>query len=241
MKLRTRLQKLLCQHSAGAHDLLAIIENEKQAFASQKCYKRFQRGLARLFSQAQSRGHGRRNERGIQNGSHVDKPHAVGEMIHHLGGCLECQTCFAVAAGARERKQTCARNQVLDLSYLCLAPDKAGQLPRQVVSKGAQRPQQREVFTQSAFNVLEDVLGTDKITQAMLAEIDQFRGSSQSRPEQIDDRFRQNDLSSVRGCEYAGEAIERRAKIVPVARFCWSRVNGDADSQGLADLCPGLR
>ena len=87
---------------------------------------------------------------------------------------------------------------MLDLSYLCLAPDKAGQLPRQVVSKGAQRPQQREVFTQSAFNVLEDVLGTDKITQAMLAEIDQFRGSSQSRPEQIDDRFRQNDLSSMR-------------------------------------------
>src|SRR5437870_13444838 len=89
-------------------------------------------------------------------------------MIHHLGGCLECQTRFAVAAGARERKQTCAINQLLDLSHLCLTPDKAGQLPRQVVSKSAQRPQQREVFTQSTFNVLEDVLGTDKITQAML-------------------------------------------------------------------------
>src|SRR2546425_417900 len=65
MKLRTRLQKLLCQHSAGAHDLLAIIENEKQAFASQKCDQRFHHGLARLFSQAQSRRHGRRNQRSM--------------------------------------------------------------------------------------------------------------------------------------------------------------------------------
>src|SRR5215467_8452966 len=162
-------------------------------------------------------------------------------MIHHLGSCLQRQTCFAVTAGARERKQTCAGNQLLDLSHLGLASDKAGQLPWQVVSKSAQRPQQREIFTQSAFDVLEDVLGTDKIAQAMLAEIDQFRGRSQSRPEQIDDRFRQNDLSSMRGCEYAGQAVERRSKIVPVARFCRSSVNGDANSQGLADLRPGLR
>src|SRR5262245_37542069 len=136
-------------------------------------------------------------------------------MIHHLGGCLECQTGLPVAAGARERKQTCARTQLLALSHLCLAPDKAAQLPRQVVSKSAQRPQQRKVFTQSRCNVLEDMLGTDKIAQAMLAEIDQFRRRSQSRPEQIDDRFRQNNLSSMRGCEYAGQAVERRSKIVP--------------------------
>src|SRR5437899_9857777 len=103
---------------------------------------------------------------------------------------------------------------MLDLSHFRLTSDKAGQLFGQVVSKSADGPQQRKLFTQSTFRVLEDVLGTDKIAQAVLAKIDQFRGLSQLVSELINDGFRENDLSPVRRCEHAGGAVERPSEIV---------------------------
>ena len=67
---------------------------------------------------------------------------------------------------------------MFDLSHFRLTSDKARQLFGQIVSKSAEGPQQRKIFEQPTFRVLEDVLGPDKIAQAVLAKIDQFRGIS---------------------------------------------------------------
>ena len=130
---------------------------------------------------------------------------------------------------------------MLDLSHFRLTADKAGQLFGQIVSKSTEGAQQRKILTQSKLCVLEDVLGADKITQAVFAKIDQFPRISQSVSEQINDGFRENDLSSVRRCEHAGDTIQRRSEIVSIARLCRSRVDGHAYAQRVADLGPRLR
>ena len=77
-------------------------------------------------------GHRGTHQRWISEWCETDEEDAITICRAHPGSDVKREACLASAAGTRQCQETVARHQVRCLIDLALAPDKAGQLRRQI-------------------------------------------------------------------------------------------------------------
>ncbi|MEP6697465.1 MAG: hypothetical protein ABJA34_11395 [Pseudonocardiales bacterium] len=119
----TSAQQVGGKLSAGADNLLAVVENQQLAARGQRSGDRVQKRRARLLVNVKRGGNRRHDQFAVRDQRQVHK----GCDRVCLGG-LQDQSGLADSAWTSERQQSAGRDQRLDLHELLLAADEAGQL-----------------------------------------------------------------------------------------------------------------
>ena len=158
--------------------MLEVVEDEQRALV----------GVVGLREAERLQGD-RQHEVRIGQGCERDEMHPVGELVQELRSDLQCETCLARAAGAGDRHQPDAPEQVLDLELLDHASDERMRRLGQV--RSVEAPERRK----RAAPELVDALRAGQVLQAVLAEIDDLVLVH----EQVACRVRQENLPAVAG------------------------------------------
>ena len=88
---------------------------------------------------------------------------------------------------------------------------------------------------------LEDVLRSVEIAQRVLTEVAQARTQRQGIVSQVLRHLGEEHLTTVGSGHQAGEAIESRSEVVPVARLSGGSMQRHADGERAIDRGPALR
>ena len=161
---------------------------------------------------AERRGDDVWHEARVRDRRELDKPGAVRVVVESLGGDLERQAGLADAARAEEGQEPRACQCLARLVELVLAADEGRHLLRQVVGRGFQRAQRREVLAQRRMQHLVQTLRAREVAQAHEAQVAQRQGIGQPPAHQIDDRLREQHLAAVRGTHDARGTVHRLPK-----------------------------
>ena len=212
-----RAQQRVGKRCAGAHHLLAVVEDQQRLPRLQMRAQRVRERLARLLAHGEHLRRLVRDERRIADRREVQEPDAVGIRVEHVGGDLQRQPRLAETAHAEQRQQAVALEELSGLLELALASDERGELLRQVVGRGFERAQRREVRPQVGMQDLVDVLRGRQVLQPDAAEIAQRGRRGQACADLVDDRLRHQDLAAVRHAHDPRGAIDGRAEVVVVA------------------------
>ena len=167
--------------------MLEVVEDEQRPLV----------GVVRL-REAERLQCDRQHEARVGERRERDEVDAVGELVQQLGCDLQGQPRLAGAAGARDRHQPGAPEQVLHLQLLDDAADERMRRLRQV------RPVQAPERGERAETELVDALRPGEVLQPVLAEIDDLLLVR----EQVARRIRQEHLPSVPGGRDPGCAMD---------------------------------
>ena len=102
---------------------------------------------------------------------------------------------------------------------LLLAPDKRGELDRQVPRKRIQTPKRRELTGQPRHLELKDALGARQIAQPMLSQLDQPHLARERIPDQLLGGQRDQHLTAMRHRRHPRGSVQRRTEIVAVSKL----------------------
>ena len=86
-----------------------------------------------MVGQTQRAGHGHRHDAGMGDRRQIDIPHTVTELGRDASRDLNAETSLAGTAGTGPRHQPVSDEQLSQVSHLCAAADKVGELHRKVV------------------------------------------------------------------------------------------------------------
>src|SRR5207249_405554 len=107
-------------------------------------HERLQERATWLLPHCQCRSYYLRHESWICERCELYEPHPIAVLLQQLGPHLQCQTSLAAATCPRQCQERRRAQEALDLRNLWLAPDKAGELARQVIGQRVQRPERRK-------------------------------------------------------------------------------------------------
>ena len=226
---RARAQERAGQLRGRLDEMLAIVEHEQDRAVGQVLDQAIERGPARILAQPE-RGAGRRSDMlGGGQRRELDQPDAVARAVEQLGRGLQRESRLAGAAGAGQRHEPRAPQQVRDVGDLALAPDQRARLLGQVVAQAriAERAQRREVLVQARCQELEHMLGTAEVLQPVLAQVAQPRLLAG----ELGDHSAQEHLAAVPGGEQPRDAVDRRPEEVAVALLALAQVHRHPHTQ----------
>ena len=113
--------------------MLAVIQNDEGASGLEVAHERVDEGTTWRLLDPQDGGDGLEDQSGVGKRGKLHEPPPV--VSPDGPGChCEGEAGFAGASGVRKGEQAVLGEQRLDLGYLPFAPDKAGQLQRQIVA-----------------------------------------------------------------------------------------------------------
>ena len=180
---RPGLQQRLGQAGRCVQHMLAVVQDQQQLPVSDKLAQRIGHRPARRLFDAQHAGHCLRHPLSgllqVLQRRQLNKPHAVGKAVHQLTAQRRRQARFADAARAQKRDQPVLRQQAVQLGQHLLAVDEAVQRLGQVVGRGRQRAQRREVRSQRRRQHLPHPLRQGQITQPHGAQVAQRHAGRQ--------------------------------------------------------------
>ncbi len=133
-----RTQQGFGELGADRDQMLAVVQEYQQGFGPQVVHERLQKGATGLLPHAKRHRDRLGNERRIGQGSQLDMPHPGGKSVLDVRVRRQLQRQPRLARSARpgEREQAMRQEQRLHFRQLALAPDKTGELDRQVGLRG---------------------------------------------------------------------------------------------------------
>ncbi len=237
-QLRRRPQQRRRQLGTGRDQVLAVVDDQQHLAVLRVLHQRLDDRAPRLLLHAEHRRDRLRHEPRVRHRRELDEPDAVGVVVDDLGADLQRQSRLADAAGAGQRQQPRRREESADLGELALAPDERGDLERQVVRRGLQRAQRREVPAQLRMHELVDALRIGEAAQAHGADVAQRDAVRQAVADELGRRLRDQHLPAVGGGHDPRGAVDRRAVPVVVAVLRGADVQAAAHLQRDAVLVP---
>jgi hypothetical protein len=100
------------ERRAGAHDLLAVVEDQQCLARFQMRAQRVRERFSRLLAHGEHLCRFMRDERRIADRREIEEPDAVGVRIEHVGGDLQREPRLAEPAHAEEGEQPAALQQL---------------------------------------------------------------------------------------------------------------------------------
>ncbi len=92
--------------------VLAVVDQQQQPSAGDGVGDGVDQFGITLGCDAQCSGDGCRHRRRVTDRSELDQPHAVGELVRHLGAELEGESCLAYATYATQRDEPVGPHQL---------------------------------------------------------------------------------------------------------------------------------
>jgi len=156
-EFRTVFQQLLGEFGAVLHDMLDIVEQEKQFLSSQVIRQRIEDFPARLLVHVQRGGHPFGDQPGIGERGELNQPDSIRVVFDDFFGGLQHQARLARTPRTKQGEQRRVLEQVFDLCQFFFASDEGGELAAQVVFERRQRFQRREFRSQIGMAELVDL------------------------------------------------------------------------------------
>src|SRR5262245_46586637 len=129
------MQKMIRQFCACLNQVLAIIQDQQQAFGAQIIRNDIEDGHVWHLTQSKYPRDSWRDERNLGERRQFCHPGPIREGWQKLLPNLQCEPGLACSARTCQREQARVREQLLYFNQLALTPDEAGQLKRQVMWK----------------------------------------------------------------------------------------------------------
>ena len=126
--------------------MLAVIQNEEDASGLEVAHECVDEGTTWGLLDPQDGGDGLEDQSGVGKRGKLHEPHPVLEPLDGPGCHREGEAGLAGASWARKGEQAVLGEQRLDLGHLPFAPDKAGQLQRQIVAGAPGSSHRLQVF-----------------------------------------------------------------------------------------------
>ena len=158
-----------------------------------------------------------------------DEIHAVGKLVERLRRNLEAQPRLADAAGAGQRQQALAFQQLFGLQDRVGAADEAGQLGGQVVGRPVERAQGRELIRHAGHDQLEEAFSPCQVAQAMGAQVPQRELVWQAFHDQRFGALGNEDLAPVRGTGDPRRVMDVQADVLVAHQGRLARMKADPD------------
>jgi hypothetical protein len=195
-ELRGCAQQLAHQRG-GIGELLEVVQDEEEPPATKVLAEGGHRVQAAAVGEAELMGDRSRDELRVPDGAERHEEDPIGEGVCHAGGHLERQPGLAGPARSGEREEPRLADERRHLAELALAAQEAGDLRGQVVRRGIERPERREVRREAGNDELLDVLRSREVLQPSLAEVTERHPFGQRGLGEDPGRFAQEDLAAV--------------------------------------------
>ncbi len=234
-ELRRGTEQRVGEVRAGAHHVLAVVEDEQEPARLHVRAQRLRQRLAGLLAHAEGLGGHVGHEQGIADRGEVEEPDAVGIRVERVGCDLQRQPRLAEAAHAQQREEPRLAEQRGGLGKLPLASDERRELFGQVVGRRFERAQCGEILPELRMDELADLLGRRQVLQPHAAELAQRDPAGQAFANEIGERPRQQHLPAVRDAHDPRGAVDRGAEVVVVALDRVTRMQSAAHAD--RDVC----
>ena len=240
LEVRARLQQLGHHRRALRKQLLEIVEHQQHPLALQVLHHDVERHAVARDRDSDRLGDHRRHQVGVADGRQGDEVDAVGKGLHDLRADLEAEAGLADASRPDQRQQARPGEQALGLGDRLLAPDKAGELRRQVVGRRVQRAERGKRVGYAVDDELVETFRTRQVLQAVQAQVAKGEVARQAGLDQGAGGFRQQDLPTVRGRLHPRRVMHVEADVLVAHQWRLACVQADAHPDGLVPR-PGMR
>ena len=214
---------------SGGEQLLEVVQDQQQLLVAEMLDQPVQRQPVADQLQIQGLGDHGGNEIRIPYRRQRDEIHAVGKLVERLRRNLEAQPRLADAAGAGQRQQALAFQQLFGLQDRVGAADEAGQLGGQVVGRPVERAQGRELIRHAGHDQLEEAFSPCQVAQAMGAQVPQRELVWQAFHDQRFGALGNEDLAPVRGTGDPRRVMDVQADVLVAHQGRLARMKADPD------------
>ena len=177
--------------------LLEVVEHEQEVVVTEVFDHRVGQILTGRRPNPQSPGDLSGHERRIAHRSEVDEEHAVGMTVEPFPGDLEREPGLARAAGTRQREQTGAVQQAIDLHDLGRSSDEGRSQRGQVRAPRIERAQRREAGIEPVDREIVQMFGAIEIFETVDAEVAERHALRERIRQERPRRFGDHDLTTV--------------------------------------------
>ena len=179
------------------------------------------------------------HERRVAHRSEIDEEHAVGMTVEPFPGDLEREPGLARAAGAGQREQAGAVQQVIDLHDLGRSADEGRSQRGQVRSPRIQRTQCREVGVEPVDRQIVQMLRAIEVLEPVDAQVAERHALRERVRQERPRRFGDHDLTAVTRGSDACCMIDVDPDVIVATQDPVAAVHAHPDAD-LAAVGPGV-
>ena len=208
----------LLDHGAGLGHLLEVVDHLEELAVAEMVLDPVEDRAPGRLRDPQRVGHHGRDQRRVGHRGEVDEAGAVPELGEQLGGDPEGQPGLSRPTRPGQGEQAGLAEEPLHLGDLLLPAHERGELQRQVVRPGVQRPGSREVGGEALDDQLVEALGVVDAPQAVHAQVAEGGAGGEGVLDQPPGGVGHDHLPSVGGVGDPGRPVHVDADIVVPAQ-----------------------